>query len=104
MPGLHQPMPQPAAMERGPTEDSCFLTQASVWTRSLGLKALAKGAAASTTHGVKPQTSKPSTQNALAPQSLNFNNPQEAPWAFLSAQAQALPTRKRKAPILIFHR
>ena len=34
VPGLHQPTPQPAAMERGPTEDSCFLTQTSVGTRS----------------------------------------------------------------------
>jgi len=93
VPGLHKPMPQPAAMERGPTEDSCFLTQAAVGTRS----------AASTTHGVKPQTSKPSTQNALAPQSLNFNNPQEAPWVFLSALAQAPRFRGKKGLTSVFH-
>ena len=60
MPSLHKPMPQPAAMERGPTEDSCFLTQTSVGTRSLGLEALAKGAVASTTHpNFKCRTFKP---------------------------------------------
>ena len=37
----------PAAMERGPTENSKSNAQASVGTRSLGLEALAKGAAAS---------------------------------------------------------
>jgi len=65
-------------MERGPTEDSCFLTQTSVGTRSLGLEALAKGAVTPTTPEERGPT-EPSTLAGMYPalhhhESFNLQN------------------------------